>query len=252
MKTEEDKSKNPAEAPQENSGLKKKNDRKHPFAAGCLSVIVFITLFFTVYWFTDVPPTYYRWTSVCLVYLRDLIMVVLIAAIIYRIIKSSRLIGWTLLLIGLVLWANWFLSHGHQPNKISNTFGCDAKMRNLYQVIQAYCDGNDGWYPPSLERLVELKQLTAEDVHCPACQWHNPGDIDYWYYGAGVRRSQQDDNDVLLRDKEKNHMKFTSDCLTFEGLRVRSVTIPPEEWGSVFIRTEDKRYFQDGKIVKTW
>ena len=252
MKTEEEKSKNPAEIPQENSGLKKKNDRKHPFAAGCLSVIVFITLFFTVYWFTDVPPTYYRWTSVCLGYLRDLIMVVLIAAIIYRIIKSSRLIGWTLLLIGLVLWANWLLSHGQQPDKVSNMFGCAAKMWNLYQVVQAYCDRNDGWYPPSLEYLIELKQLTADDVHCPACKWHNPGDIDFWYYGAGVRRSQQDDNDVLLRDKGKNHMKFTSDCLTFEGMPVRSVNIPPVEWGSVFIRTDDKRYFQDGKIVKTW
>ena len=42
-----------------NTGLKVKNNRKNPAAFSCLSVIVFITLFFTVYWFTDVPPTYW-------------------------------------------------------------------------------------------------------------------------------------------------------------------------------------------------
>ena len=63
-----------------------------------------------------------------------------------------------------------------------------------------------------------------------------------------MRRDRQDDKDVLLKEKEKNHQVLGSDCITFEGCWVRSVTGPQDDWGS----DEDKRYFKDGKIVKTW
>lgn len=239
----------PPPAPSQEVAKSKRHPcRKHPIAVGCLSVVLFITLLCIVVWILAVPANYYRWMPVCLGYLRNYLMVVLVATIIFRIIISSRLIGWTLLLIGFVPWAIWLMSHGQQSGKVSKSFDCEDKMRHIYRVIQEYCDGNGGWYPPSLEHLIELKLLTTEDVHCPGCRWHNPGDIDYWYYGAGIQRRQQDDKDVLLRDKAKNHFCSSRDCITFEGFRVRSVTSPPAEWES----KEDTRYFKDGKIVKTW
>jgi|GEM_PF-5853333 len=236
--------KQPAPPPEDKRNAIQKNSA----AAGCLSVIVLITAVCMICLINNVPLNYCLRTQVCLDHMRSFAAVFLISILIFWVVVRSRLIGWTLLVIGFVSWSLWLLSFARQPDKVSKMLACQEKMRNIYRVIQEYCNGNDNWYPSSLERLIELKRLKPEEVHCPGCKWHNPGDIDYLYYGAGVRRDRQDDKDVLLKEKEKNHQMVSKDCITFEGRLVRSVTGPQDDWGS----DEDKRYFKDGKIVKTW
>jgi len=120
-------------------------------------------------------------------------------------------------------------------------------MGRIAWACKLYSDEFDV-FPESLEQLRNLGYIKESDLTCPCNRWHNPGDIDYRYYGAGVRRDLQNDKDVLLKEKEKYHQMVSKDFITFEGSLVRSVIGSQDDWGS----NEDKRYFKDGKIVKTW
>ena len=49
------------------------------------------------------------------------------------------------------------------------------------------------------------KYLEIETLHCPGSRWHNPGENDYLYHGAGERRGTVPGSKILLEDKKTNH-----------------------------------------------
>ena len=220
--------------------------RQNAVPAGILCFIILASAVRTGSRIAEVPLHYYQWATVFIHFLRDFAIVILSSAVLLWIIAKSKFIGWALLMIGALFWCYWLLPSPHSSDKVRQSSACGRKMQHIHEVIMQYCEQNDGKFPASLEQLVRLKLLDREALHCPGCLWHNPDEVDYLYYGAGLRQGEENPEDVLLRDKGKNHFRFSFDGLTFNGRPVRCVTIPPEQWKS-FHRTENWRFLKTEK-----
>ena len=223
-----------------------KTVKSYPFFSGFLLLILLLKIWYAGIVVHAVPAGYYRRYEFIS---QEVLMVVLWAAIlsgIVYLVSKYDFLRWNVTATVLITVFFFLISPRTLP--FVHKRQCQANLRKIADSCVAYAADHQGYYPPSLEKLVELKYLDMETLHCPANRWHNPGDIDYRYYGAGVRRDLQNDKDVLLKEKEKYHQMVSKDFITFEGSLVRIVIGSQDDWGS----NEDKRYFKDGKIVKTW
>jgi len=130
------------------------------------------------------------------------IYVVILLAILYLVSKRPflRWIVMAVILSGLFYFAvsprSLPFAHKHQ---------CKDNLRKIADACLAYAADHQGYYPPSLEKLAELKYIDIKTLHCPANRWHDPGENDYLYHGAGQQRDTVRGSMILLEDKPANH-----------------------------------------------
>jgi len=65
-------------------------------------------------------------------------------------------------------------------------------------------------FPESLEQLRDLGYVGEKDLTCAGNPWHNPGDVDYLYFGRGVRKSEADPDKILAGDDPELHRTYSA------------------------------------------
>ena len=151
----------------------------------------------------SVPAEFYRrYEFITFELLSVIIYAVILLAILLSVSKRPflRWIVMTVILLGMFYW---LVSPRTRP--FADKHRCQENLRKIADACQAYADDHGDCYPPSLEKLAELKYLEIETLHCPGSRWHNPGENDYLYHGAGQHRGTVPGSKVLLEDKKTNH-----------------------------------------------
>ena len=98
------------------------------------------------------------------------------------------------------------IAGGLEPSikKYADHIDCIRRMKQITMVCFQYAE-RTGEYPDSLETLLRLELLDEKTLACPGNPWHNPGENDYLYHGAGQHRDTVPGNMILLEDKPANH-----------------------------------------------
>ena len=168
------------------------------YAVGSLIVILEMTERIA-----GIPWRYYRYWQTAGVYL--LVLTGYLAFICLSILLLRRSAWWRLLFIPSFLYF-WVvvLSNPKLKNDVALGVICQSKLKVIAMVCKQYSEEFDV-FPDSLEQLRDLGYLKENDLACPANRWHNPGDIDYLYFGKGIRKSEADPDKILARDKPEFH-----------------------------------------------
>ncbi len=151
-----------------------------------------------------VPWRYYRYWQTAGVYLLVLAGYVGFNFLNFLLLRRSD--QWQPLfipsLIGFILIAN---SGEPSIKKYTDHIECTSRMKQITMICFQYAE-RTGEYPDSLETLLRLELLDEKTLTCPGNPWHNPGDIDYLYFGKGCKiGNEARRNDILLTDRPKNH-----------------------------------------------
>ena len=177
--------------------------RRHWLLAGLYAIGTLIVLWITVNRIAEIPWRYYRYWQTVGVYLLVLIGYVGFDFLNFLLLRRS---AWWRLLFLPSLIGFFVIADGIEPSikKYTDRFACVSRMKQITAACFAYAEST-GEYPDSLETLLRLGLLDEKAMTCPGNPWHNPGDIDYYYHGRGVKRSKEKPNWVLLQDKPGSH-----------------------------------------------
>ena len=180
---------------------------RHWLLAGLYALGSLIVLWVTVNRISEIPWRYYSYWQTAGVYL--LVLTGYLAFICLSILLLRRSAWWRLLfipsLIGFVAVAG-----GIEPSikKYTDHIECISRMKQITAICFQYAE-RTGEYPDSLETLLRLELLDEKTLTCPGNPWHNPGDIDYYYLGRGVKYRKEKPDRVLLQDKPGSHRDNT-------------------------------------------
>ena len=176
---------------------------RHWLLAGLYVLGTLIVIFEMTERIAGVPWRYYRYWQTTGVYL--LVLTGYLAFIGLSFLLLRRSAWWRLLFIPSFLYF-WVvvLSNPKLKNDVALGVICQSKLKVIAMVCKQYSN-EFGVFPDSLEQLRNLGYLKESDLACPANRWHNPGDIDYLYFGKGVRKSEADPDKILARDKPEFH-----------------------------------------------
>ena len=175
----------------------------HWLLAGLYALGTLIVLWITVNRISEIPWRYYRYWQTAGGYLLVLAGYVGFNFLNFLLLRKSA--WWRLLfipsLIGFVVIAD-----GLEPSikKYEDSIKCTSQQKQIFMVCFLYAE-QTGEYPDSLETLLRLGMLDEKLLTCPDNRWHNPGDIDYYYFGKGVKYRQEKPDRVLLQDKPGSH-----------------------------------------------
>ena len=178
--------------------------RKFPFFSGFLFLILLGKMLLAGISIHSVPAEFYRrYEFIAFELLSVIIYAVILLAILLSVSKRPflRWIVMTVILLGMFYW---LVSPRTRP--FADKHRCQENLRKIADACQAYADDHGDCYPPSLEKLAELKYMDIETLHCPGNRWHNPGGNDYLYHGAGVQLGKERASAVLVQDKPENHI----------------------------------------------
>ena len=176
---------------------------RHWLLAGLYALGTLIVIFEMSERIAGVPWRYYRYWQTTGVYLLVLAGYVGFNFLNFLLLRRSD--RWQPLfipsLIGFVVIAG-----GLEPSikKYADKYECVSRIKQITAVCFAYAE-RTGEYPDSLETLLRLELLDEKTLTCPGNPWHNPGDIDYYYLGRGVKYRKEKPDRVLLQDKPGSH-----------------------------------------------
>ena len=179
----------------------------HWLLAGLYALGTLIVLWITVNRISEIPWRYYRYWQTAGGYLLVLAGYVGFNFLNFLLLRRSA--WWRLLfipsLIGFVVIAD-----GIEPSikKYTDHIDCISNMKKITAACFQYAE-QTGEYPDSLETLLRLELLDEKTLTCPGNPWHNPGDIDYYYLGRGVKYRKEKPDRVLLQDKPGSHRDNT-------------------------------------------
>ena len=179
--------------------------KQHPAVSAYLLLLILVKLFFTVKTVAGIPLNYH------LLYLEILreagifLLYPIFGILVLHTIPKHKTLAVILALIPVVLP---IIQIVRTPKALdySRKIACSENLRKIADSCAAYAADHQGYYPPSLEKLVELKYLGIETLHCPGNRWHNPGENDYQYFGAGVQLGKERGSAILVQDKPANHI----------------------------------------------
>ena len=177
---------------------------RHWLLAGLYTLGTLIVLWVTVSRISEIPWRYYRYWQTAGVYL--LVLAGYVGFDCLNLLLLRRSDRWQPLfipsLIGFILIAN---SGEPSIKKYTDHIECISRMKQITMVCFQYAE-RTGEYPDSLETLLRLELLDEKTLTCPGNPWHNPGDIDYLYFGKGCKSGNEARrNDILLTDRPENH-----------------------------------------------
>ena len=150
-----------------------------------------------------VPWRYYRYWQTTGVYLLVLTGYLAFACLSFLLLRRSA--WWRLLFIPSFLYFLVVdLSNPKLKNDAFSVEPCHSHLKKIAMACKQYSNEFD-IFPDSLEQLRDLGRIEENDLTCAANRWHNPGDVDYLYFGKGVRKSEADPDKILTRDKPEFH-----------------------------------------------
>ena len=176
---------------------------RHWLLTGLYAVGSLIVIFEMTERIAGIPWRYYRYWQTAGVYLLVLTGYLAFTCLSFLLLRRSA--WWRLLFIPSFLYF-WVvvLSNPKLKNDVALGVICQSKLKVIAMVCKQYSN-EFGVFPDSLEQLRNLGYLKESDLACPANRWHNPGDIDYLYFGKGIRKSEADPDKILARDKPEFH-----------------------------------------------
>lgn len=176
---------------------------RHWLLTGLYTLGLLIVIFEMTERIVGVPWRYYRYWQTTGVYL--LVLTGYLVLICLSFLLLSRSAWWRLLFIPSFLYfLVVVLSDPVLKNDAIPSIQCKSNLGRIAWACKQYSDEFDV-FPDSLEQLRDLGYLKESDLACPANRWRNPGDVDYLYFGKGVRKSEADPDKILARDKPEFH-----------------------------------------------
>ena len=176
---------------------------RHWLLAGLYAVGSLIVIFEMTERIAGVPWRYYHYWQTAGVYL--LVLTGYLALICLSFLLLRRSAWWRLLFIPSFLYfLVVVLSDPVLKNDAIPSIQCKSNLGRIAWACKQYSEEFDV-FPDSLEQLRDLGRIEENDLTCAANRWHNPGDVDYLYFGKGVRKSEADPDKILARDKPEFH-----------------------------------------------
>ncbi|MBQ9336553.1 MAG: hypothetical protein IJS14_04560 [Lentisphaeria bacterium] len=176
---------------------------RHWLLTGLYTLGLLIVIFEMTERIVGVPWRYYRYWQTTGVYLLVLTGYLVLICLSFLLLRRSA--WWRLLFIPSFLYfLVVVLSDPVLKNDAVTVVICHSHLKAIAIACKQYSE-EFGVFPDSLEQLRDLGRIDANDLTCAANRWHNPGDIDYLYFGKGVRKSEADPDKVLARDKPEFH-----------------------------------------------
>ena len=179
--------------------------KQHPAVSVYFFLLILIKLFFTGKAVLAVPGNYYLRHLEILQEIGLFLLYPALMLLVLCILPKHKILAVILAIIPVALPLVRIV-HAPKALDYSRKIGCTANLRKIADSCAAYAADHQGYYPPSLEKLVELKYINIETLHCPGSRWHNPGENDYLYHGAGVQLGKECAGAVLVQDKPGNHI----------------------------------------------
>ena len=176
---------------------------KYPFFSGFLFLILAGKILFAVVSIRAVPAGFYCRNEFIAAELFSVLIYAGISFAILYLVSKRPFLRWIVLAVILSGLLYFAVSPRSQP--FAHKHQCKDNLRKIADACLNYATDHQGYYPPSLEKLAGLKYINIETLHCPGNPWHNPGENDYLYHGAGQHRDTVPGNMVLLEDKPANH-----------------------------------------------
>ena len=177
--------------------------RRHWLLAGLYAIGTLIVLWLMSRRIADIPWRYYRYWQTVGGNLLVLTGYVGFNLLNFQLLRRS--VWWRLFFIPsfLYFWAV-VLSDPVLKNDAIPSIQCKYNLGRIAWACKLYSDEFDV-LPDSLEQLRDFGYIKENDLTCPCNRWHNPGDVDYLYFGKGVRKSEADPDKILLRDDPERH-----------------------------------------------
>ena len=179
--------------------------KEYPVLSGYFIVIILIKLIFTVRTIFGIPLNYYLWYLEVLRETGKFLLYPVAMLLALHLVSQHKTLVIFLMIIPIALPVIQIVGKPKTLN-YAQKIRCTGNLRKIADSCIAYAADHHGYYPPSLEKLVELKYLDIEVLHCPGNRWHNPGENDYLYWGSGVRQGKEPSEKILVQDKPSNHV----------------------------------------------
>ena len=184
--------------------------RRHWLLAGLYAFGTLIVLWITVNRIAEIPWRYYRYWQTVGVYL--LVLGGYVGFDLLNLLLLRRSAWWRLLFLPSFLFFHAVLiSAGPKSTKkdILESFRCQDNLLVIAMACEQYSNEFDV-FPESLEQLRDLGYVGEKDLTCAGNPWHNPGDVDYLYFGRGVRKSEADPDKILAGDDPELHRTYSA------------------------------------------
>ena len=198
--------------------------RRHWLLAALYAIGSLIVLLVTASRIIEIPWRYYRfWQTVCgRIWLP--LLYVYVTFLTFRLLQISR---WARLMIVPSVICFFYAVEPESPSlRIFNHLECMGNLRAIAIACRLY-EEDFGEFPDSLKTLCDMKLIEEKQLACPGNRWHNPGDIDYLYFGKGCKSGDPArKNDILLTDRPENHQGK----LKFQGKVSFSLYSIPCDW----------------------
>ena len=179
--------------------------RRHWLLAGLYAIGTLIVLWITVNRIAEIPWRYYRYWQTVGVYL--LVFAGYVGFNFLNFLLLRRSAWWRLLFLpSFLFFLAEISSAGYKPTmkEILESFHCQHNLIVIATACKQYSD-EFGVFPESLEQLRDLGYIGEKDLTCAGNPWHNPGDVDYLYFGKGIRKGEADPDKTLASDDPKLH-----------------------------------------------
>ena len=177
--------------------------RRHWLLAGLYAIGTLIVLLITVNRIAEIPWRYYRYWQTVGGRIWLPLLYVYVAFLTFRLLQISR---WAHLMIVPAVISFLYAVEPESPTlRIFTHLDCMSNLRDIAIACRLY-EEEHGVLPDSLKTLRDLDFVEEKTLACPDNPWHNPGDIDYLYFGNGCKSGDPArKNDILLTDRPENH-----------------------------------------------
>ena len=176
---------------------------KYPVFSGFLFLILAGKILFAVISIRAVPAGFYGRNEFIAAELFSVLIYAGISFAILYLVSKRPFLRW--IVMAVILSGLFYFAVSPRSQPFAHKHQCKDNLRKIADACLTYATDHQGFYPPSLEKLVELKYIDIETLHCPGSRWHNPGENDYLYHGAGQHRDTVRGDKVLLEDNPANH-----------------------------------------------
>ncbi|MBQ9336552.1 MAG: hypothetical protein IJS14_04555 [Lentisphaeria bacterium] len=175
---------------------------RHWLLAGLYALGTLIVLWITVNRISEIPCRYYRYWQTIAGWIWLPLLYVYVNVLTFRLLQISR---WArLMLIPSVICFLYAVEPESPTLQIANHLDCMSNQRAIALACLVYED-EFGTFPDSLKTLRDLELVEEKTLTCPGNPWHNPGDIDYLYFGKDFKSGGAGKNGILLTDRPENH-----------------------------------------------
>ena len=174
---------------------------RYPVITLCSVVILGYSLMSALERCACIPADYYRYGFAVLkefTLFSFLLTEILLMYLLLHFTKWGRLLFLRVLLISVSFVPAWWSYSG----VYGKAMACRNNMKHLSIHCEQYAMDFGGHYPDALETLLKLGYTKECYLHCPGNPWHNPGSVDYDYFGKGSVLGKEEGEKVLFQDKK--------------------------------------------------